>query len=229
MYDLLNLQIAEAASTTRRPVFEVAEMTDKHLILIDLRLPEHGSIKQYPDYVVSLLSQLRILASRKIYYNGTGDNLCELIHDNRKFLRARQRGENKSIETRMLELMREYSGIILLPNKKSTGKKSFKKFSTFNHASEKEICDYLNGNILAKMKDYGVKFTVYAYSSTLIYLYDDYVDRTMSLTDAAELAIKALHKSGFLENRRVFYRDSFARINELKHQNGVLLKVIHAQ
>jgi hypothetical protein len=56
-----------------------------------------------------------------------------------------------------------------------------------------------------------------------------YLDRKICLSEAAVLAITLLHKSGFLNNRRVFYRDSFARMIELQHEYGMFLKLIHAE
>jgi hypothetical protein len=227
MYDLLNLQIAEAASTTGRPVFEVAEITDNYLLLLDLRLRGHGSINQYPDYVISLLSQLRILAGRRIFFNGVEDKLYELTHENGKFGKLRQRSENKSVESRMYKLMQVHPDFT--PYKKPSLKKSREKIYIPDDVTEKEICDYLNGFIRAKSNDGHQIFTIYGYSDAYIYIYEEKdIHSTSALSDAAWL-IATLYETGYLENRRVFYRNSFAGMIELKHQDGKYLTAIHAE
>jgi hypothetical protein len=107
MYDLINLQIDEYASGTRSPVFEVVEITDAHLLLIDLCLPARLSISLNPRYVAELLDRLGIREGRRVFYNGESDLLYEIIFENKKFRRIRQRSDNKSLSARMAELLQD--------------------------------------------------------------------------------------------------------------------------
>jgi hypothetical protein len=130
VYDLINMQIADAASATSKPVFEVAEMTDAHLLLIDLRLPRHVSIFQYPAHVVSLLSCLGILGSRQVFFNGVQDKPYELLHNDGQFNRISQRSENKVIAKLISDKLREYPD--LKSYKESSNGREFVKFRPVN-------------------------------------------------------------------------------------------------
>jgi hypothetical protein len=209
LYDLINLQIAEAASTTRKPVFEVAEMTTYYLLLIDLRLPEHGNINQYPAYVVSLLSRLCILSGRRIFFNGIGDKLYELTHDNGKFSRLSQRSENAAIVSRMHELMQTYPDL-------TARKKSSKKITTHLQSSKNELCDYLTKYLRDNAKGKHAVFSVSEYSDSCIHLFIDYSFGKIPIDGDIAWLISLLYNAGYLEDRKVFIGDAKAEISHVK-------------
>jgi hypothetical protein len=215
LYDLINLQIAEAASTTRKPVFEVAEMTESHILLIDLRLPEHGNINQYPAYVVSLLSRLCILSGRRTFFNGIGDKLYELIHDNGKLGRLSQRSENAAIVSKIQELMQIYPDL-------TAHKKSLKKITTHIRASENEICDYLTNYIRDNAKGKHAVFSVSEYSDSCIHLLIDYSFGKIPIDGDIAWLISLLYGTGYLEDRKVFIGDGKV---EIFHMKGKFQKI----
>jgi hypothetical protein len=219
MYDLLNLQIAEAASATRKPVFEVAEITDNYLLLIDLRLSGRGNINQYPAYVVSLLSRLCVLEGRRIFFNGVDDKLFELSHVSGKFEWRMLCSENKIIENRMFELMQSFPD--LTPYNKIT-----KSGIIYISSTTKRIIDYINDYILFKSKNSNAIFIVCEYADEYICIYyKQNMQRTLALNDA-EWIIATLDETGYFEKRRLFVRNSFAPISEIKHRDGIFLKII---
>jgi hypothetical protein len=116
LYDLINLQIAEAASGRRKPVFEVAEMTDAHLLLMDLHQPQCGTIYQYPPFVLSLLSRLRILENRRVIFNGLSADPYEIQHIFGKFKMLKKQSKNRSISEMFEKLKLTYPCLVQKKN-----------------------------------------------------------------------------------------------------------------
>ena len=65
------------------------------------------------------------------------------------------------------------------------------------------------------------KYTIQAINDLLVVITDDLDEDSPSVTNSAGAVIQDLNsKVGGLGSRRVYYRDSIKRYDELRHENG---------
>lgn len=65
------------------------------------------------------------------------------------------------------------------------------------------------------------QYTILLYSDLMVILADDLIEDLPSVTNSAEAVIHDLcSKLGGLGSRRVFYRDSVGRFDEIRHTKG---------
>ncbi len=68
------------------------------------------------------------------------------------------------------------------------------------------------------------RYTIHAVNDLHVVITDDLADDAPSVTNSAASVIEDLNsRLGGLGRRRVFYRDSVMRFDELRHENGVFL------
>jgi hypothetical protein len=172
--------------------------------------------------VISLLSGLDILGSRRIFFNGVQDKPYELLHINGKFSRISQRSENEFIANRMHDMLCAYPD--LRPCKITS-----KKENITNINSEKEMCRFLSKYIRDNAIGKYAIFKVYGYSDNIILIVNEFERTKITNIDDIAWVTSILYETGYLENRSIFLRNSLSVIIELKHVKGKFQEIIYAE
>jgi hypothetical protein len=172
--------------------------------------------------VISLLSGLGILGSRRVFFNGVHDNPYELLHNGKQFSRISQRSENKFIANRILDILRAYSD--LRPCEITS-----KKVYIINKNSEKVMCQFLSKYIRDNAVGQYAVFTVYGYCDNFIFIVNELKRSKITNIDDVVWVTSILYETGYLENRRIFFRNSLGVMVEIKHKKGKFQKIVYAE